>query len=346
LSNLLIGQYYSIAVKTIFSTSESQLCKPITKRSLLPKETIDIPTASDVDQKRSQLIDYIWGTTSLPTDYDMVSIDVNITDNLFLPLYSLEGNLSRIDRYTVSMPNGIQSVVYHFIPRVSNNKLIIYQSGHTYDGFRNEEGGGKYVIPELLKAGYAVLGFSMPLYGNPFQDKTLYYHNDLYKYPHPFQYFFTPICNVLNYVDANYNYLNYSMIGLSGGGWTTTVYSAVDPRIQKSFPVAGSVPNYLRIDNEDLGDAEQEDPVFYNIATYPELYTLGAYGADRYQLQILNEYDACCFYGTRQNEWVQDVKTATNQLGQGNYDFILDSTHREHKVSEYALSKILEKCEQ
>jgi hypothetical protein len=32
------------------------------------------------------------------------------------------------------------------------------------------------------------------------------------------------------------------MLGLSGGGWSTTLAAAVDPRIQLSFPTAGSVP--------------------------------------------------------------------------------------------------------
>ena len=31
------------------------------------------------------------------------------------------------------------------------------------------------------------------------------------------------------------------MIGLSGGGWSTTVAAALDPRIGLSLPVAGSV---------------------------------------------------------------------------------------------------------
>ena len=36
------------------------------------------------------------------------------------------------------------------------------------------------------------------------------------------------------------------MAGLSGGGWTTTLYAAIDPSIRYSFPVAGTIPLYLR----------------------------------------------------------------------------------------------------
>lgn len=31
-------------------------------------------------------------------------------------------------------------------------------------------------------------------------------------------------------------------MGKSGGGWTTTVSAALDPRIRVSFPIAGSIP--------------------------------------------------------------------------------------------------------
>ena len=36
------------------------------------------------------------------------------------------------------------------------------------------------------------------------------------------------------------------MIGLSGGGWTTTVAAAIDPRVGLSIPVAGSLPFDMR----------------------------------------------------------------------------------------------------
>ena len=37
------------------------------------------------------------------------------------------------------------------------------------------------------------------------------------------------------------------MVGISGGGWTTGVYSALDPRIEKSFVVAGTAPTVFEI---------------------------------------------------------------------------------------------------
>jgi len=68
------------------------------------------------------------------------------------------------------------------------------------------------------------------------------------------------------------------MIGLSGGGRTTTVYAAVDPTIGCSFPVAGTIPRYLR-SGGSVGDREQNEPSFYRLAGYLDLYLLGAVGA-------------------------------------------------------------------
>src|SRR5262249_40894467 len=95
-------------------------------------------------------------------------------------------------------------------------------------------------------------------------------------------------------------YQEYSMVGLSGGGWTTTVYAALDPTITFSFPVAGTIPLYLRAKGS-VGDTEQTLSSFYQIAGYPDLYVLGSHGPGRKQVQILNRQDDCCF-GEKQHE--------------------------------------------
>ena len=40
----------------------------------------------------------------------------------------------------------------------------------------------------------------------------------------------------------NYNFESYYMVGISGGGWTTTLSAAIDDRISKSYSVAGTSP--------------------------------------------------------------------------------------------------------
>ena len=151
-------------------------------------------------------------------------------------------------------------------------------------------------------------------------------------------------------------YKHIVMVGLSGGGWTTTVASAVVTDIELSFPTAGSVPKWptkgfpkwvpdlpegrnRQAVSPNIfsppplvgagGDYEQEQarPMFTTIGGYLEMYVLAALEPHRHQLQILHEYDSCCFRGaglfdeikaynlwaTAQIQgWMQTVVTAGN----------------------------------
>src|SRR5882724_11589473 len=60
------------------------------------------------------------------------------------------------------------------------------------------------------------------------------------------RFFVEPIAAALNCLLADGGYRSVYMVGLSGGGWTTTLYAAIDPRVRRSYPVAGSLPQYLR----------------------------------------------------------------------------------------------------
>jgi hypothetical protein len=103
-------------------------------------------------------------------------------------------------------------------------------------------------------------------------------------------------------------YQRVHMMGKSGGGWTTTVAAATDPRIGLSFPIAGSVPLDLRVGayaRNDLGDYEQkvrqppnETNMWYlDACNYTCQYVLAGLEPNRYSVQILHENDPCCFRG-------------------------------------------------
>ena len=132
------------------------------------------------------------------------------------------------------------------------------------------------------------------------------------------------------------------MIGISGGGWTTTLCAAIDTRIQHSYPVAGSLPLFLRSEcSRDWGDYEQSLPGFYRIANYPELYMMGSNGIGRKQFQILNQYDACCFGGIKYRIYENILKNRIKEVGNSEYDIYLDSSHKEHKISKQALNVVM-----
>ena len=162
----------------------------------------------------------------------------------------------------------------------------------------------------------------------------------------PIKFFVEPITVSLNYVEKEYHFESYNMIGISGGGWTTVLYSAIDPRISKSYPVAGSVPMYLRFNNlKNIGDYEQMVPELYNMTEYLDLYVMASYGNNRGQLQVFNEYDPCCFSGLGYKTYEFEVKNTVSNLGIGKFDIFLDETNRNHSISNESLEIILKDME-
>jgi hypothetical protein len=143
------------------------------------------------------------------------------------------------------------------------------------------------------------------------------------------------------------------MTGLSGGGWTTTLYAAIDPTILCSFPVAGSIPLYLRT-GESIGDREQFEPSFYRIAGYPDLYILGAHGRGRKQVQILVRRDDCCFgekqhdakssgmaYADAMRDYERRVQATLKEINHGSFRLEIDERAPSHMISHHAIDDVL-----
>ena len=85
---------------------------------------IKIDGESDIDQKRNFLTEFFWGVGGLQRVIDkspLPQVEYDISDFR----YSDFQNLERIDKLTVEMKYGINSISYLFIPEVSNEKLIL-----------------------------------------------------------------------------------------------------------------------------------------------------------------------------------------------------------------------------
>ena len=310
---------------------------------------IKINSESDVDQKRNFLIEYFWDVGSFQRVKDkaqLPEVETDISDSN----YENFQNLKRIDRLTVEMEYGINSISYLFIPEQSNEKLILYHQGHGGDFLL-----GKNTIQFFLDRNFTVFAMTMPLLGMNNQpvveidglgEMKLTSHKKLRLLEansfNPMKLFLEPIQINLNFLDKEYNFKRYSMIGISGGGWTTVVYSAIDERISDSFSVGGSIPFYLRVDSRDMGDYEQTNIELYKHVNYLELYVLGAYGYGRQHVQIFNKNDSCCFSGNGYETYEFVIKDKISQLGKGNFQIFIDDTHNEHKISEYVTEFVLE----
>ena len=309
---------------------------------------IKIHTKPNIDQKRNFLINHFWNVGSgtfklMPSQLPEVESDISDSR------YNDFQNLKRIDRLTVETEYGINSISYLFIPEKSNEKLILYHQGHGGDFILGED-----TIQFFLDRNFTVLASTMPLVGMNNQPVVeidglgkikLISHDQLRLLEannfNPMKIFLDPIRINLNFIEMEYDFNRYSMIGLSGGGWTTVVYSAIDERISDSFSVAGSMPFYLRVDERDIGDYEQTNIDLYQNVNYLELYVLSAYGDGRKHIQIFNKNDPCCFSGNGYDTYESVVKDRILQLGKGDFQIFEDDTHYEHKISYITLEQIV-----
>lgn len=305
---------------------------------------------------REQLVSYLWERPDLPLDRLPSSVQAGIHDSLFADM----DNLEEIDLIEIALEYGFVARAYHFLPRRANGMLMIYHAGHEAS-FR----GAREVFDAFLDEGFAILALDMPMRGINLWPERIYLPGggtvSLADGSHwalsfleserfsPLRLFIEPLLRAVNHVNAHFDYRRMVMLGISGGGWTTTVYAALDPRIARSYPVAGTLPFDLRRSHPlsgrhaSEGDWEQRVPGFYRLASYLDLYVMGAAGPWRRQLQVLNRYDPCCFFGDDALRYEPMVGRALQDVGiGGSFQVLIDDSHASHAISPAALARIIE----
>lgn len=335
---------------------------PMTARPaepLLDDRTITVTSAAEVQQRRRLLVDYLWGPEGFPAQ----RLPERVLTNVPCPVRQLT-NLARVDELRIGLAPGLEGLAYHFVPSRANGQLVVVHHGHACtlddDPGPGDVGFGlQRTIRALLREGYGVLGVFMPRMR---PGDCTGQHAALFELPvtgSPLKLFLEPTAVSLNHAqrarhpDGSPCYRAFHMLGLSGGGWTTTVYAALDPTIRCSFPVAGSIPLYLRWGGS-VGDREQFEPSFYRLAGYPDLYVLGASGPGRKQVQILVRRDDCCFgeaqhdaaragqpYAEAMRAYEQRVRAAVVATGSGSFRLEIDETAPSHMISHYAIEQII-----
>ena len=315
---------------------------------------IGIYSPEDIEIKKTLLQNYVWPNNDFPFDKIPLS-NTNIHDEIFSDIESL----SQIDSFTVEMEYGMTSASYLFLPKISNDQLIIYHQGHDKSSLRGPDSHSfeqdKEIIQTFLDQNYSVLIFSMPGKGmnnEPIIDipnlgKIKLNSHDHFRLietetMHPIKFFIEPVIITLNLIEKNYNFESLHMIGLSGGGWSTIVIPALDDRIQTSYSIAGSFPIWMRSSPSDFGDYEQTIPEFYKIANYEELYIMNSYGEGRKLILFYNEFDPCCFSGSlyKQFPFESAIQERLKTLD-GEFEVIIDEGQDQHIISDFTLNQIL-----
>jgi hypothetical protein len=313
-------------------------------------DNVSIRTPAEADARRAALIEHIWGQPNINTNEGVDTVEnlsINNVDGLLLPT----GTSVRRFRFDMPTQTGgvIDGVADHYFPP-NATRLVVLNPGHSCS-YTQLYGQAAHLIAELLREGYGVLATFMPnkspgaCGGDDTHEELFLTANLPENGRHPYLYFLDPVRRSLNQAIFERQYSRVDMAGLSGGGWTTTMYAALDTRIKISVPIAGSEPFYMRPwqDTEQNNDVAKNNDFFgfpspngMVVTGYKDLYVLGGYGPGRRQIQVLNRQDNCCFNpntftGEGPVSWEQslrshelEIRRALSNMGPGSGSYRLE----------------------
>ncbi len=252
------------------------------------------------------------------------------------------------------MRHGLVSNVHFLQPAIFNRRIFILHAGHSA---WPEEFGGDKLITALLEKGFGVALFSMPLAGYNLEQvsvKTqrfgkidLTNHNAFFFIEEeafsPISYFIDPVLAFVRHASAQGYADEFVMGGHSGGGWTTVVAAALEPRIAKSYVVAGTSPEFLtpHVTPSEWGDYEQTNMRMLRAANYLEMYALAALETKRRQVHIFARKDPCCWNGPNLGIYEQPVQQHLVKLGGGSFAVAIDEKSVEHSFTDFARDYII-----
>jgi hypothetical protein len=177
-----------------------------------------------------------------------ISAQVNASFNLVLNstvFWTL--NTSGVASVLYGGPDDPYFPPYPEAPLRRSDTLVIHHQGHNSPC--NVSGGDPdfdSTVDWLNQLGYDVFNLHMPLYQVNQVQGVPCDHELFAKWEAEgvsvFRFFLEPVVRAINYATKELGYKQIVMMGLSGGGWTTTLLGALDHRIALSMPVAGSVP--------------------------------------------------------------------------------------------------------
>ena len=223
--------------------------------------------------------------------------------------------------------------------RAEQRGMAVYLEGH--GGFALDIGAD--VIGYLADLGWEVLVLDMPMSGanyyvaQPSSCHFSYGLNDSGGHL-PIAKFMMPIKLAIDWAlsMSREPQSRLIMIGKSGGGWASTLYSSLDKRIEYLVAIAGLLPQSIRLEHDapsDTGDYEQHEPALYSYLPYEHLMiSAGSKGA----FYIYNENDPCCFHVHSDSPFLKFLEGAARAYKK-NIGFYIDPDNTEHSVSPKAL---------
>lgn len=194
-----------------------------------------------------------------------------------------------------------KSRVTHFVPQEPvPGRYAIYHEGHGLPGTDI----GVSMIEFLLDRGWEVYTMDMPIHGHNVVDRRPGMDSSHFEWwqlddgnTSLVASFMLPVKYLVDHIAATRPASgNLLLMGRSGGGFTSYMYSALDPRITATVSVAGGRPLSQRLDSpfgpSELGDLEQTAPEVFSGLRHEDLMIAGG---TRGALMMFNTNDVCCF---------------------------------------------------
>lgn len=264
------------------------------------------------------------------------------------PNYCALRNLDGLTRLHVDQRLGVNVRPIHFRPTVRRSRGLVFAQGH--------DAGPWYPMPRNVLYRFLLQGFDVVTVGMPLTFMEARPDIDGLRTPqhdfmgqfqteefNPLAWFLEPPIAALNRL-RDLGCADVSMIGYSGGGWATTLLAALDARIARSYPVAGSLPLDLRQSGpgwNDWGDWEQFAADIWQDTDYRDLYLMAADRPGRSQVQVLNQYDPVGFKGDgREQTYAPTLAARAAALG-GAWRVWVDRNRTEHAISDLALNEVM-----
>lgn len=313
-------------------------------RAVDPATLIRVRSPADAAATRAALIGAIWGgpfplTEPRPSRTEVLlpategqrhatcdrrQAVIRLRLECELDRYRGIANLARIERHDVPLPRGYTALFAHFRPKQGNGRVVFYHHGlaGTYHQHWRH-------LARLIERGFAVIAFNMISYGET--PLVLDVFNDVRSHVEP-------VMAAVNMAVGGLGYDRIDMIGFSAGAWVTVLAAAIDPRIRVSYPIAGTLPEYLRDDREK--PPPQMNETLLAAASYLDMYVLGGLGPGRKQLQIFNRYDRA-YQNARGRLYEAAVAEAIAAAGGGAFGVVVDETTARHKITGRTMDLIL-----
>jgi len=297
-----------------------------------PAGLITVHDRASLAAARTRLRDAIWGPGGAGADRRADRVGTAT-----LPGFADAENLERIEELTAQVYR-YTAHAYHLVPRRGNGALVVYSHGYagTFEMHARH-------LKRLVAAGYGVLAFNYPGYGEGGFPGDYAHQGFLDVEPYPLRILVEPVVMGLNRLLDDGRYQRAHMIGFSAGGWLTSLVAAADPRIATSVPVAGVYPLYLHAGLKRQPPPEHVHPPLNQVAGYLDMFVMAASDPGRAQLQVFNRYDRCCYRNRKGKLYEAAVRDAVAAVGAGGgFEVWIDETHPHHHISDKAMDVVME----